>query len=1020
MKPVKLTIQAFGPFAGREEIDFSLLGGNPLFLINGPTGAGKSTILDAICFALYGQTTGAEREAAEMRCDRADPKILSEVTLQFELNDKRYEIIRSPQQQRPKARGEGVTDHKPQAELKELLPGNESRLIVSKKVSEANAEIEALTGLNVDQFRQVMVLPQGKFRELLMADSKDREKIFGKLFQTRIYKVIEDRLKAKAAGIQAAKRDHDSEVRGILQSVNVNEENEIDHQLDEMTPKLKEALGDKGVADKALKSAMKKQQSGEELEGKFIAYDKTKTQLAQKNKERSGVEEKKELLALGKLADKIHPLLKDLKQKRDDKGQVEKELAEAEKQLEAAEKFQTKAKGAFDKATEDYKSVDGIKAERIAIATYRKKIVELKRVKAISEKADAQSCASKKAVQDLENQKTDAINLRDKGEAHILLTREAIVPLAGKEVELSALAENVEKRKLLTTERDSHKAGEVELSRLNDKLEILKARAEKSDLAVKELEYKWHAGQAALLASELEPDKPCPVCGSKDHPVPASADVGEELTTKDQVDALRGKAGKDTQAVSKKEKLRDAAQRDLAECQKRIALLETALGTISNQPQEDIERYYSELSEKVVSLRKQRDSLDDLQQKLTVSKLKVTEIESSLDAAKTKVGKDSEAAATAKASLSHLETEVPEAYRAGGALEKALKSLDGRIDVLVKAFEAADQDYGERRTATTKAEEKLKQLGLQISKVEQKVTAAEVVWAQALEKNAFKDEFAFKGALLSQERQGEIESLVKAFDAQLHELTGAVKAQEGELQDKLRPDLESLKVRSADAQKAYDEKELIWRDIDKRHSQLVDIRKKLNKAHDKAAELQAQYAVYGTLSDVANGQSGNRVSLQRFVLGVLLDDVLMDASHRLKIMSKGRYLLVRKEDRAKGNKASGLELEVEDAYTGKTRSVATLSGGESFMAALSLALGLSSVVQSYAGGIKLDTLFIDEGFGSLDAESLDLAIRTLIDLQESGRMIGIISHVSELKEQMALRIDVESSRLGSKIHTVAA
>ena len=178
--------------------------------------------------------------------------------------------------------------------------------------------------------------------------------------------------------------------------------------------------------------------------------------------------------------------------------------------------------------------------------------------------------------------------------------------------------------------------------------------------------------------------------------------------------------------------------------------------------------------------------------------------------------------------------------------------------------------------------------------------------------------------------------------------------------------------------------------------------------------------MFGTLSDVANGATGNKISLQRFVLSVLLDDVLIQASHRLNIMSKGRYQLVRKEDRAKGNKASGLELEVEDGDTGKPRSVATLSGGESFMAALSLALGLSDVVQSYAGGIKLDTLFIDEGFGSLDIESLDGAIRVLIDLQASGRMIGIISHVTELKEQMANRIDVLGSRLGSSIKIVSA
>jgi exonuclease SbcC len=236
--------------------------------------------------------------------------------------------------------------------------------------------------------------------------------------------------------------------------------------------------------------------------------------------------------------------------------------------------------------------------------------------------------------------------------------------------------------------------------------------------------------------------------------------------------------------------------------------------------------------------------------------------------------------------------------------------------------------------------------------------------------------------------------------------------------DKERPDLEVLEIALGEKTAVYNQADEMWRNIDGRNKQLQDIHKKLDLTHEKNEALEAEYKVIGTLSDVASGQTGNKISLQRFVLSVLLDDVLIQASQRLRLMSKGRYELVRKEDRAKGNKASGLELEVEDGYTGKTRSVATLSGGESFLAALSLALGLSDVVQSYAGGIKLDTLFIDEGFGSLDPESLDLAVRTLIDLQASGRMIGIISHVSELKEQMALRMDVISERNGSRIAIV--
>ena len=233
------------------------------------------------------------------------------------------------------------------------------------------------------------------------------------------------------------------------------------------------------------------------------------------------------------------------------------------------------------------------------------------------------------------------------------------------------------------------------------------------------------------------------------------------------------------------------------------------------------------------------------------------------------------------------------------------------------------------------------------------------------------------------------------------------------------PDLIKIEQALIDKITEFNLADKAWRLLEERNNLLTNIKKQLSDIKTKTDELNAQYQIVGTLSDVANGTSGKRISLQRFVLSVLLDDVLIQASQRLNLMSKGRYRLLRREDAIGGNAAAGLDLEVEDSYTDKSRPVATLSGGESFMAALSLALGLSDVVQSYAGGIKLDTLFIDEGFGSLDTESLDLAIKTLIDLQSSGRMIGIISHVGELKEQMALRIDVKSARDGSSISTVA-
>lgn len=1020
MKPLKLIVQAFGPFAGREEIDFTKLGENPLFLIDGETGAGKSTLLDAICFALYGGTTGAEREPAEMRCDRAEPGKLTEVTLIFELNGKKYQIVRSPQQERPKVKGEGFTDHKSKATLHEILPEDETRLIVAKSVSDANQEIQDMTGLNVEQFRQVMVLPQGKFRELLKADSGSREKIFGKLFQTGIYKGIEERLKLKVSNIRIELTAHENNIRGILQAANVNEEAEIAQELEALTPDLAKANSEKVTTEKALTEAIKKKEAGETLAGLFVAYDKTQSDLSLKQQQRSEIEQNKCLLAQGRSAEKIQPILLDVVQKRKEKDQIEIDIKNAASQLDKARDKKDQAKQTFDKAAEEYKAVDSIKAERTTISAYEEKITHLMSAKKTAEQADLQKKASGNALQVLEKQRVDKISQRDQHDQQIVTTQQEIEPLSEMEINLSELTGKLDKRKKLNAECDDYQNFTEVLAEQNAKLDDSKAKAEKSNQTAKELEYQWHSGQAALLASELKSGEPCPVCGSDEHPKPAQIQGNEQLVTREEVDASRKVASENDAAMRRQEKLTDDAKRDLQECQKRIDRLTTELGNIAEKTLEEITLSHSDLSTRVSQLKAKKNSLAGLQQKFEVAKAEIIEIDTKLDTAKAQADKGRESLIEAQSAVNHLTEEVPEVYQSEGALEDALKKLDEQVTRLETAYREAENSHSQSKTDYTKAETTLSQLKGQLSRINEKMQKAATDWNDALEQSEFKDESAFNAALLNEKQQVDLSEAVQAFEDEWNQLKGAEESQKQELKDKTRPDVESLTTTLKEAINLRDIKSENWRELDKRHSQLKEIRTQLEKAHEGVAEIEAQYAIYGTLSDVASGQTGNRISLQRFVLGVLLDEVLIEASHRLKSMSKGRYLLIRKGSKAKGNRASGLDLEVEDTYTGKSRSAGTLSGGESFMAALSLALGLSSVVQSHAGGIKLDTLFIDEGFGSLDGGHLDLAIQTLMDLRDSGRMIGVISHVSELKEQMKTRVAVMASRDGSSVKIVAA
>ncbi|MGL5668061.1 MAG: SbcC/MukB-like Walker B domain-containing protein, partial [Shewanella sp.] len=361
---------------------------------------------------------------------------------------------------------------------------------------------------------------------------------------------------------------------------------------------------------------------------------------------------------------------------------------------------------------------------------------------------------------------------------------------------------------------------------------------------------------------------------------------------------------------------------------------------------------------------------------------------------------------------------IPEEYRTLEVLNQAiannlqqLEQIKRQIDALRTSQQQATQLSVAAQTALSAAIERCNATAdLQAQ--------AQQVLLTALDNVGFIHRDALREALLTDEQMQALAESIETYYRQYALNQSQLSQLKTKLSESTSPDLDALEALLTERLVQLKAAEEVWSQLNTRLTLLNNTQTQLAVVDQKAKSLEDEYAVIGTLADVANGNTGNKISLQRFVLSVLLDDVLLAATQRLHLMSKGRYRLLRKEDRAKGNKASGLELEVEDAYTSKVRPVATLSGGESFMAALSMALGLSDVVQAYAGGIKLDTLFIDEGFGSLDQDSLELAIRTLMDLQSAGRMIGVISHVSEMKEQIGTRIDILKTSHGSEIKVI--
>ncbi|BBI63464.1 hypothetical protein HSBAA_47700 [Vreelandella sulfidaeris] len=524
---------------------------------------------------------------------------------------------------------------------------------------------------------------------------------------------------------------------------------------------------------------------------------------------------------------------------------------------------------------------------------------------------------------------------------------------------------------------------------------------------------RWHQGQAALLALTLEQDAPCPVCGSLAHPAPAVDNA--EVVTQAQVEAARSAQEQARHALQVAERHHQQLTQQINYHTQQVQRLHQQLGEWASQALKALQNTCDELNRQVT---RQASVEREVQQQIAARDALRREwgaLDKQLKAQRPAVEKAKEDALRLESQRDQLSQSLPENARDPVAMRQTLTELEHQIAHIEQDWESAQQALSNSQTQLARAEEQLRGTNERIERSEQSLQQARTEWQAALQTSPFSDETAFQAAQLDAAQRQALTHHVEAYQRRLAELEGALQNYQTQLADKTPPDLTALTTLTETAQAAEHTQLETWRKLDGRLATLHGIRQKLATAHTAQAELEAQYQLWGTLSEVANGRTGHRISLQRFVLGVLLDDVLIQASERLVRMSRGRYQLVRREDPSKGNKASGLELDVADTYTGKNRSVATLSGGESFMAALSLALGLSDVVQAYAGGIQLDTLFIDEGFGSLDQDALDQAIAMLSELQMGGRMIGVISHVSELKEQMPIRIEVRASRHGSSV-----
>ncbi|SHI50446.1 AAA family ATPase [Lutispora thermophila] len=1033
MKPIKLTMSAFGPYAGTEVIDFSLLDGHNIFVITGPTGAGKTTIFDGICYALYGSASGEGRDGESMRSHFAKDDTLTYVELEFQLRDKIYYVKRIPKQLRKKERGEGYTEQKAEAEFK--APGE--RVVTG--VREVNEKIAELLGISYEQFKQIVMIPQNEFRKLLLAESKDREVILRKIFGSWQFQMIQEKLEENARdlrksiesieqkeltyvrSIEWGKRE-DLKAKAEADNVNIDEikedlENLIKEEDEEEIRLEKEAEALAGELEKLQEALMK----ATEINNKFEERRKAEEELNQLENDKAVWDEKERKLHKARKALMIKPIEEQsLKRKEElDNARLDydrsklllatalENLKKSKENLIKEEEREEERRKLQEKITELKKDIDKVKEyERLSSELERIMKNLQQKEKAISqnkEEIEALKEKIKKTKQDIEAANEAALQYINHEKN-----------LKEKEDTLKKLKSFKTENQLLDDLREEYKKKKAAYEELNKLYEAKKKE-------VDELNQRFFHGQAGLLARGLKDNEPCPVCGSTHHPRPA-----KELSGMPSEEELKNKKA---ELDEKNEKLRAAADeyadiRAKGEAQRQnVDKIKQELSNVLKEG--NLESIIKEYEDSIVMLKKHMTDLDNKRKikdnliELLDKSEKELESKETLAVELEKDYRNTYAQVEGnKALLSKIEKELSYGIKEESSLLKQINLCQNQYDMMNKIYEDAKEAYRAAEVAMAKEETNSMYKEKTVEKARQEYETAMLKFREALVSVGFENQEEYEISKMEEAAMEVFENDINQYKEQLKlaaaRFTKALKDIQG-----LEPvDVDSI---SGNIELCKNKKSEIEKTIKEIYARLLHNRTLLENMKIVMEEKRQQedvYSIVGHLANMAKGNNRERLSFERYVLAAYFDDIIYAANQRLRKMTDGRFELSRIKEKQKGNAQQGLEIEIFDYYTGLPRHVKVISGGESFKASLSLALGLSDVVQSYAGGISLDTIFIDEGFGSLDEDSLEKSIECLLELQRSGKLVGVISHVGELKERIRARIEVTQGMTGSSTKVV--
>ncbi len=1019
MRPIRLSLQAFGPFATTEVVDFRSALETGLFGIYGQTGAGKSTLFSAMSFALFGAPTKTDQEPRSLRSDYSAPDLPTEVEFVFELGAKTYLIRRRPAQERPKARGEGMTEDAAEASLFDVTgipvdtlgPNQTGRVVAEKKVSVVGQQVEALLGYGADQFRQIVLLPQGKFETFLAAKTDARVEMLRDLFDVKIYRDLAARLKEEASEAERALRDQRALYVARLEERGFESSEALELGISAAEAKVAEKQEIQQIAEAANEVARKALTEGEQIENAFAAVDTAQQAL-------DGLEAKMdEVDALARQVEAVSNALqaRDLETawhnaERDGRLAVDA-VSNAEAELKTANGAEEEAAQKLVEVQSDEERRKQVQADLTKLEAIESQIRQAAVLQNAFDEAATDEASAKKAL-------TEAVEAREKLQSQRDATDLALEQERKTEAVrgklIGELAEVNRERVKATAHAkaqgavaDAERKVEVASSELATKTDAAKA----AEATLTDAEVRLSRTQAIILAEKLTEGAPCPVCGSHDHPAPAHGAPEQSGLT----EAFRNAQAEARTAAE----ARVRAETELGNCRTWLDEKKRALDEQERPGRRmvELEAEITRLDGAIATLGEVVD-LDAMSEHLADLKRKVTEAEAAEATARTASGQAEATLVGARAKRDTVVEALPESLRMPEAVVARREALQREQRQLSEALELATQQDRAASEALTRAQEQLEAAKRACDAQAQRVEKAHGDFGARLAHvgldkagyEACKAHFPTLDAdrkTVSDHREGLIAARTTWQNA-----TAACEGRE-------RPDLAPLQLALDNATQklnaANDGLSSSRTDV----SSLTNFKKSLAEALAETERLESETGPLRGLADLANGKNDFKMTLETFAIGAMFDQVLEAANMRLDPMTRGRYRLARGLEASGGRGKRGLEIEVFDINTGKARPTATLSGGETFIAALALALGLADVVESLSGKIRMDTIFIDEGFGSLDTENgagtLDQVIQVLAALTEGSRAVGLISHVGLVQEAIPQGFYVRSTPSGSRV-----